>query len=231
MLEIDSKQDLFDGLGPEKTPAQAKEDLPIATAECENRRRATNAAREQTVKCQATLDDDDATLHYLTGLQARVSAELAELRAASRTELFALRDACNVEDVSSLIQRKSDTGEYVGREYDFLLTVKRGADEILLRDAIANEDSAAASEMSGWAVLSRIKTIIALGPVIASEGDCGFIGSATEKLREEAKALAKKAETSRNAAREARATYERLQAARISKGIITSTCLPNAVQH
>jgi hypothetical protein len=230
-MEIESKQDLLDVLAPEETPEQAEQHLPVALAECENRREATEAAKKLTAKCQAALDHDDETLRYLTELRARLSAELAELRATSRTELFALQKAFDVEEVSSLMRRKSGTVEYVDREYDFLLTVKRGADEILLRDAIANQDIAEATEVSGLAVLSRLRTIIALGPVIASEGDCGFIGSATEKLREEAKALAKKAETSRAAAREARATYERQQSARISRGIITSLNMPNAAQH
>ena len=228
---INTKQDVIDGLSPELPPEQAKQYLHVATTNCEERKKETDIARSATEKCQAVLNDDDDTLRFLRELQGKLTAELSDLKATSRTEFFALRAAFNLDEVSSLIQRKSGTAEYVDREYDFLLTVKRGADYILLLDAIANQRSAECSEMSAMAVLSRIKTIIALGPVIESEGDCGFIGAATEKLREEAQVLAKTTEVAQNTARDARLAYERQQSARISRGIITSACLPNAVQH
>jgi hypothetical protein len=221
-LTLDSGQDLFDLLSPEMTSPEAVQYLSVAEKNHTERTKETETANKATESCQAQCDDDGEILRYLRDAQTTLTRALGELRITSRAELDALRGACNIEDISALIARKSTAVAYVDSEYDHMLTVQAPADHILLLDALANEASAEWSEVSAAAALSRVRTLAALGPVIALEGaNVGFIGAATEALREQARILAKKVETARNAARDARIAYDRMQSARISRGILT----------
>jgi hypothetical protein len=222
-MEFQTKQDVIDVLSPELTTAEAELYLPVAEANYTERIKDTDTAKKATEKCQGVCDDDGDTLRALAEMQAKASAELTELRSTLRTELYANRETCDVEGISSVLHLKTNAVEFIDSAYDYLLTVKAPADHILLLDALANQASAEFSEMSAAANLSRVKTIAALGPVIALEGaNVGFIGAATETLREHAKMLAKKVEVARNASRDARSSYDRQQSARKSRGIITS---------
>lgn len=230
-MNFDTKQDLTDCISPEFTPDEAKQYLPFADGKYHQCILDHDAANNVTDKCQEVLDDDDATLRYIRDTQPAESAELGKLKADFEVEFHETRGAFNLNDACWLIRRKLDVADFRDAYYDKLLTVIRPAHHILYLDAVENQLRAECSEMAAAAALSRVKTIAALGPVIALEGsNIGVIGAFTENLRSQVQVLAKKIEVARNAARDARIAYDRQQTARISRGIITSANLPNAIR-
>jgi hypothetical protein len=136
-----------------------------------------------------------------------------------------------VEAVSGMLRKKTDSVNFVDEALSFLLEVKAPADTIVWLDALANKAVAYHAVISSAAVVKRVETIILMGPIIESEGDCGVIGGATERLRQEAQAAYKRIESARNAARDARLAYERAQSARISRSIVTSANTPHVFGH
>jgi hypothetical protein len=222
-FEIESKQQVLDVLAPELTPEEATTYLPLAQAQFAEQTREHEKAKAQTAQCKDVCDQNKDTARFLSSKSATLTAERDELKTASRAELFAMHGDCDVEGVSGMLRKKEDAVNFVDAAYSFLLEVKSPADTIVWLDALANEAEAEHSAICAAAVLSRTRTIAALGPVMQSEGGAiGVIGGATERLREQAKVAYKRIENARNAARDARLAYERTQSARVSKGIVTS---------
>jgi hypothetical protein len=231
-FEIESKQQVLDMLAPELTPDEAGRYLPMAEAEFKERTRELEKARTESARLKAICDGNKETARFLASKSAAPSAERDELKAASRNELFAMHGDCDAEGVSGMLRKKSDALNFVDESYSFMVEVKAPADQIVYLGALANEAEADHSEICAAAVLSRTRTIVALGPVMQSEGgQIGVIGGATERLREQAKVAYKRIESARNAAREARLAYERVQSARVSKGIVTSANTAHVFGH
>ena len=84
-------------------------------------------------------------------------------------------------------------------------------------------------EAHSAALLSHVQTVASLGPAFEAEGAVGIIGARTEALRADAATADKRYERAKEAARDARAAYERQQAARISRGIITRSNVAHAI--
>jgi hypothetical protein len=229
-MEIDSKQTFIDLTAPELSPEEAKVYEPVALAEYQQCVKEHDVAREAAARCKAVCDANADTLRCLASRQGALSGEWQQFKASLRTELYELANACDVEALASLLRKKTDAMEFVDAAYSFLLEVKAPADEILWLDSLVNQAIAEHGELCAAAVLSRTKTIAALGPVIASEGgQVGVIGGATERLKEEARKANKRIESAQNAAREARLAYERRISANVSRGIITSSNVSHAV--
>lgn len=229
-MEFYNKQEVIDVLSPELSSAQAEQHLPVAQGNYKERVAETNAAKVATKACLAVCDANGDAARFLRATQGKTSAERDKLKTVLRTELYELRDTCDIGANSSLLRQQSDAIEFLDSSYDFLMTVKEPSDNILYLDALENEARAEHSEASAAAALSRVKTIIALAPVIELEGgDVGLIGAATEALRDQVKVLAKRIEMAADAARNARIAYDRQLSARISRGMITTANLPHAV--
>lgn len=229
-ITIESGQDYISMSSPEVTSDEAKQYLPVAEANYAERKKDNDNAKNATAKCQAICDADGETLRFFRDAQVKLTQKRDETVTTSRAEFHATREACNIKDISSLIAQENVAVAYVDAEYDHLLTVQAPADHILLLDALANQASAEHNEACAAAALSRVRTLAALGPVVALEGGTvGIVGAVTESLRENARILAKKAEVAQGTARDARIRFERQRAAYISKGIITSLNMPNAM--
>ncbi len=222
-FELESKNQLFELTGPELTPLEAEQYLPVAQAQFAEQTRELEKAKAQSAQCKDVCDQNGQTARFLASKSAALTAERDELKTASRNELFAMHGDCDVEGVSGVLRKKEDAVNFVDAAYSFLLEVKSPADTIVWLDALANEAIAEHGEICAAAVLNRTRTIAALGPVMQSEGGVvGVIGGTTERLKEQAKVAYKRIESARNAARDARLAYERTQSARVSKGIVTS---------
>ena len=231
-MEIESKQQVLDILAPELTPEEATAYLPIAQAQFEERQREWEKAKAQSAECKAVCDANAETSRFLAAKSAVLTAERDELKAASRSELFAMHGDCDVEGVSGMLRKKDDALNFVDTSYSFMLEVKAPADNIVWLDALTNEAIAEHGTIAAAAVLNRTRTIVALGPVIASEGGAvGVIGGLNSTLKAQAQAARMRIETARNTARDARLAYERLQSSRSSKGIITSANVAHAIGH
>ena len=231
MIEFESKQQVLDVLAPELNPDEAAQRLPVAQAELEECKREYQKAKVASATCKDVVDANAYTSRYLASKAAALTAERDALKANLRTEVYAMHGDCDVEAVSGTLRKKTDSVNFVDEALSFLLEVKAPADTIVYLDALANEAVAEHAELSAKARLSRIRTMVALGPVIESEGEIGVIGAATERLRQAAKAANARIDTARGAARDARLAYERLQSARTSRGIVTSANVSHAIGH
>lgn len=231
-IEFQSKQEMFDALGPELTPEEASAYLSVAQAQFEERTRERERAQAEAATCKAIVDGNVDTSRYLASKSAALSAEWNEMKTASRNEIFAMHGGCDAEGVSGMLRAKSNALNFVDESYAFMVEVKSPADQIVYLDALANQAIAEHGEICAAAVIKRIETIILMRPVIESEGgQVGVIGGLTERLRQEAKVAYKRIESARNAARDARLAYERLQSSRTSRGIITSANVTHAIGH
>jgi len=231
-FEIESKQQVLDMLAPELTPEEAQTYLPQAQAQLKEHQRELEKAKAESARLKAIVDANAESARFLASKSAVLSVERDALKAASRDEIFAMRDDCDVEGVSGMLRKKTDAVDFVDGAYSFLVEVKAPADTIIWLDALAQQACAEHSEICAAARLNRTRTIIALGPVMESEGgEIGLIGGVTERLKEDAQAAYKRIDMARNTAREARLAYERVQSARVSKGIITSANTAHVFGH
>jgi len=222
-FEIESKQQVLDMLALERTPDEAGRYLPVVQEELAESQRELEKAKAESARLKAIVDANAESARFLASKSAALSAERDEMKTNLRNEIYAMRDDCDLEGVSAMLRKKTDAVDFVDAAYSFMVEVKAPADTIVWLDALANQACAEHSEICAAARLSRTRTIIALGPVMESEGgQVGLIGGVTERLREDAQAAYKRIDVARNTAREARLAYDRVQSARVSKGIITS---------
>ena len=231
-FEVESTKQLIQLTEPELTPDEAGQYLPVAQAQLAEQTREHEKAKAESARCMGVCDQNKDTMRFLSSKSAALTAERDELKANLRIELYSTHDDCDVEGVSGMLRRKTDAVDFVDSAYSFLVEVKNPADTILWLDARANEAVAEHSAICAAAVLNRTRTIAALGPILASEGGAvGVIGGLTETLKAQAQAAYKRIESARNAARDARLSYERAQSARISRGLVKSANVIHAIGH
>jgi DNA-binding Xre family transcriptional regulator len=219
-MEITSKQEVFQVLN-DIDPAEASKLKPFLISQYKERAEQSAKAEAEVVRCKAACDEDDAVLKFMLALQAQKTGELSEATGVMRLEIYALRESFALEAQASRLDKLCNAVAYLDSEYDYLLSVKRGADEILFLDALEQLALCKALEGHSAAQCSHVATVASLGPVYEAEGGIGLIGARTETLRAEAAAADQRYESSKLAAREARGAYQRQQSARISTGLIT----------
>lgn len=227
-MEFDSKQQVLETLN-DLDPTEANRLLPHVTAQYAERIKSTETATAEVTRCKATCDENDAVLKVIAALQSQKTAELSELEGALRAELRSFREAFALEEQAARVRKLRDAVSYLDSEYDHLLCVKRGCDEILFLDALEILALAKSLEAHSAALCSHVSTVAQLGPVYEGEGTLGVIGARTIKLQTEAALADKRYESAKNAARESRMAYERTQSARVSRGIVTSAHVAHTI--
>ena len=227
-MEIDSKQQILDVLN-DLHPKEAINMLPHVKGQYTARVENTRKAQAEAARLQAAREDNDSIMKFLATKHQELIAEQDKLRSTLRQELYALRADFAVEGQTARVRKLADAVAYFDTELDFFVHVKRGADEIFHLDSLELLALANAMEAHSAALLSHVQTVASLGPAFEAEGAVGIIGARTEALRADAAALDKRYEAAKEAARNARAAYERQQATRISRGIITSSNVAHAI--
>jgi hypothetical protein len=221
-MEFNNKQEILDVLN-DLTPTEAINMLPHVKEQYATRVANTRKAEAEAARLQAVCEDNDGILKFLATGHQELIAKQDKLRTDLRQELYALRADFAVEGQTARVRKLADAVAYFDAELDFFVYVKRGADEIFHLDSLELLALSNALEVHSAALLSHVSTVAALGPAYEGEGSLGVIGVRTERLRSEAAILDKRYEAAKEAARSARAAYERQQAARVSRGIITSS--------
>src|ERR1019366_191987 len=180
--------------------------------------------------CRTACDEHATYIMFLRDLQSTTTADLQNFNQQARAEITANRDSCDVIGIASARRVKIDTMVFADQELDYALTFTQESNHILLLDSVENRLSTECSEASKAALVSRLRTVAAMGPLMDLEGtDVGVIGRKTGELQGLAFSLEKKRAVAYNAGRDARSEFERRRNARVSKGIITSMNMPNAM--
>lgn len=229
-FEFEDKQQVISVLGPELSTPEAIQGLPDAQALYQQRVQEHDLATEESKRREAVCDTNRETLRFLRATQEALYDKRKAFTSDSYTEVYEMRSNCDIEGIGSLLRKKIDAIEFVDAGYDFLLRQKQPQDEIALLDSLVDKARAEHAELTQAAVLSRMRTIAALGPILETEcGEVGIIGAGTERLRSAAQLALKRVETAQAAAKDARLAFDRAESARISVGILTSKNVTNAI--
>ena len=229
-FEFENKEQVIGVLAPEFSTSEAIQGLPGAQALYQQRVQEHDQAKERAKRLEAVSDTNRETLCFVRSTQESLYGEQKALTSASYTEVYEMRSACDIEGVGSLLRKKKDAIDFVDSAYNYLLQVKEPLDQIARLDSLVDQAIAEHAELAQAAVLSRMRTIAALGPILETEGgEVGIIGKGTERLRSAAQDALKRVESAKEAARDARLAFDRAESARISTGIVTTKNVYHAI--
>ncbi len=227
---IHSKQEVFDGLRLEYSPAQAMEAKPNFKAKVTLCEQELAKAVTRTNQTQSACDDDHSMHRFLADESGKLVNEIAKLTEQMRDEYYALRGNFAIDEHIARKEKLTARARYIGGEIEWLVEVRTGANQINHRDAIVNRLESEHALLAARFRLNRITTIAALGPVMESEGVVGLMGGRTEQLREAVDSKYREVLLARAAAREARQTHQQRLNARVARGgIITSHQVNGAI--
>lgn len=212
-------------------PDAAKIQLP----EAEDKLRMAGAVREkQEAEYEQRMGverEDQRAAEYLHRRIAELTGATREKRAEREREIIMMREACDADALAQELRKDEDTLALYGSAHADLIERQQGLHKLDTWEALASLNRAKESEADAMAMVSHLRTIITLEAAFKEEGRCGFVGQRTQELVAAAREAHRVAGVTENALREARANYEKQQAARINLGIITSSTVRHAIGH
>jgi|SRR6185437_12925459 len=210
-------------------PATAKQQLPAAEASL----RAASAAQEQaealkTERLEVEAEDRRAEDFLRKEIDAHTEAR-KDKYAKVNHELRALRESCDVKSLAQDLKADEDTLALLTNVRADLIERLMPLHKLETLESEVALSYAKASEADLLALVSHIRTVIRLEDAYKEEGRIGFIGQRTQELIGIARDLREAAAQTENRYREARAAFEKQQAALVSRGIVTRRNVNNAI--
>jgi hypothetical protein len=210
-------------------PEVIKDQLSQAEAKL---RTATALREEWSAKVERLMEverEDGRAGKYLQARIGELTVTARELRATLHQKVRKEREACDAGSVAQELRRIDDSLALYTSAYGELVEVLQGLHSLNTLEAKVSENNAIASEGDAMALVSHIRSVIAIQSVFKEEGRVGFVGQRTQELRAIATEAWRVAQVSENTYRGARARYEKQQQQRVSTGMITSQQVRNAI--
>jgi hypothetical protein len=192
-------------------PETAKKQLPRAEAELREKTAEREKREAVLVERQAQLDEDEQAANFLYNRLNEKSAALQKLRESVTSELLTLRDASDVSGHAQRIRIAKDELALYQESYSRLLEVVRPKHELRKLGDLARLHDSLASEADIKAILSHVRTIVALEPAFSEETRLGVVGQRTQMLLAEAKRLHEQAARTRTEFEAATKQFEKTQ--------------------
>ncbi len=211
------------------SPEAAKEQQGPAEAHLRKAIAAREQADAEYEKRLAVEHEDKRAAEYLHGRIAELTPATREKRLKIEHEIVMLREACDAASYAQDLRKDEDMLALYTSAYADLVERQRGLHQLDTMEALLALNDAKASEADAMALLSHIRTVVTLESAFREEGRIGFVGARTQELIAAAREAHRVAGVSVNDLREARANYEKLQNARINKGVITSATVSGAI--